>query len=107
LWQTEARASSSTGFNAEDVQKPLFPHSTWTQSLQLYDSRDSTVTSCIWKAGKVVSQPELFCGFPILSAKFNEITKLEQGMLPRTDTHLRPDQQSHENRDYDDAETRK
>jgi hypothetical protein len=71
----------------------------WTESL----SRDDTGET-IWKVGSLVPNAAKFYGFTTFAAALNEITEVEAGHLPPTDSRLRPDQQALEMGDVDKAE---
>lgn len=73
---------------------------TWTQSL-------SIGTKVIWEAGPLVSDPANHCGMTRFAAQLNQITNLEEGWIPLTDSRLRPDLRAREQGRLEDAERHK
>lgn len=71
----------------------------WTDSLKRTDTDET-----IWKVGGLVPNSAKVYGFTIFAAALNEITEIEAGHLPPTDSRLRPDQQALEAGDSDKAE---
>jgi len=83
---------------------------TWTAQLAL------TCTSTpphpragapLWTAGPVVPAAPTHYGLTAFAAQLNEITPLEAGRLPPTDSRLRPDQRAYEDGRVDAAEALK
>ncbi|KAJ4395405.1 Oxysterol-binding protein 3 [Neurospora sp. IMI 360204] len=72
---------------------------TWTSSLKTVPGGKE-----IWKAGSLVPNAANTYGLTTFAASLNEITPLEKGKLPPTDSRLRPDQRFHEQGDLDSAE---
>lgn len=74
----------------------------WTEGLRIAsgDNKDEL----IWKVGELVKSPKDHYGWPEFTASLNEITRIEEGSLPPTDSRLRPDQRAYENQDVDTAE---
>ena len=58
----------------------------------------------LWRVGDLVENEEKFCGFPVFSAQLSEVSAVEDGFLPPTDSRLRPDRKLHELGQMDDAE---
>ncbi|KAI0099527.1 Oxysterol-binding protein-domain-containing protein [Daldinia grandis] len=75
----------------------------WTSSLRIVEG-GKTTNKEIWKAGQLVPNAPNTYGLPEFSATLNEITPVEEGRLPPTDTRLRPDQRLAEQGKLDDAE---
>ena len=71
----------------------------WTESIK---STPNGVE--LWKVGELVENEEKFCGFPVFTAQLSEITPIEHGFLPPTDSRLRPDLKLHEQGNMDEAE---
>lgn len=71
---------------------------TWTKSLITKSG------ALIWTVGPLVDQPEKHYGMTLFAASLNEITSLEHGKLPPTDSRLRVDQRALEEGRCDDAE---
>ncbi|EEB05348.1 sterol binding ankyrin repeat protein [Schizosaccharomyces japonicus yFS275] len=76
----------------------------WTSHVSICSSTDKSYEKRIWSVGKLVNKPESHCGMTVFASQLNEITKIEEGMLPPTDTRLRPDQRYRENNILDKAE---
>ena len=79
----------------------------WTSSLAFH--RDSLPPGAadetdVWTAAELVADPAKRYGFTTFAASLNEITSVEKGRLPPTDSRLRPDQRSLEAGDLDTAE---
>lgn len=71
----------------------------WTEGFKRTDGGDS-----IWKVGPLVPDAPKVYGFTSFAAALNEITPIEHGHLPPTDSRLRPDQQALERSEVDRAE---
>lgn len=77
----------------------------WTTSL--YTTESGFVrpdTPPIWTVGDLVPDASRRYGFTTFAASLNEITTLERGKLPPTDSRLRPDQRAAEDGDLEQAE---
>ncbi|KAF2435725.1 hypothetical protein EJ08DRAFT_286630 [Tothia fuscella] len=75
----------------------------WTSHLNLtHQGADSGTT--VWSVSTLVDKPAQHYGFTTFAASLNEITTIEEGKLPPTDSRLRPDQRAAENGDIDRAE---
>jgi hypothetical protein len=93
-------------FGTHGEELPLGLQGTWTNSLQLTEN-DSLTNTTIWKAGSLVDKPAKHYGFTSFVVALNEITAVEKGKLPSTDSRLRPDQRALEDGDLDRAEALK
>lgn len=71
---------------------------TWTGGLKTTEGKE------IWRPGRLVDNAASTYGMTAFAATLNEITPLEQGKLPPTDTRLRPDQRLAELGKLDEAE---
>lgn len=71
----------------------------WTN--QIVDAESGEV---IWKCGELVENYEKKFGFTKFTANLNEITEIEAGKLPPTDSRLRPDLRLYENGSSSEAE---
>lgn len=71
----------------------------WTESIRMVPSGEE-----LWKVGDLIENEDKFCGFPVFTAQLSEITKMEEGFLPPTDSRLRPDRKLHELGKMDEAE---
>lgn len=96
---------------SEDVTVQLFEHDSplslgltgkWTESLRRTDTG-----ATIWTVGPLVPDAPKVYGFTTFAAALNQITEIEEGHLPPTDSRLRPDQQALEAGDIDKAEALK
>lgn len=70
----------------------------WTESM----STPSGTT--LWRAGALVENAKQKYGWTKFTASLNEITSLENGMLPPNDSRNRPDQRFYEDGNVDEAE---
>ncbi|EJT80428.1 hypothetical protein GGTG_00427 [Gaeumannomyces tritici R3-111a-1] len=80
---------------------------TWTGGLRLVEGGKSSGGPEIWSVGKLVDNAAQTYGFTAFAASLNEITELEKGRLPATDSRLRPDQRLAEQGKLDAAEESK
>lgn len=78
----------------------------WTTELQLTSNGQPTGKT-IWKAGNLVDKAEKHYGLTTFAAALNQVTAIEQGHIPPTDSRLRPDQRALEDGDVDKAEALK
>ncbi|KKA29857.1 hypothetical protein TD95_000430, partial [Thielaviopsis punctulata] len=111
----EFPAKGMFGGRAEDVTVDLMDENgsstgtkitgNWTQSLRL--SEKGKAGAEVWKVGKLVDNAAQTYGMTEFVATLNEITAIEKGKLPPTDTRLRPDQRLAEEGDLDSAEEMK
>ncbi|KAI1332723.1 Oxysterol-binding protein-domain-containing protein [Xylariaceae sp. FL0255] len=76
---------------------------TWTKSLQIVEGGKSSGKE-IWKVGELVPNAGNTYGLTAFAASLNEVTDVEKGRLPPTDSRLRPDQRLAEQGKLDDAE---
>lgn len=74
----------------------------WTSSLSI--SSNGKEGKQIWHVGSLVDGASSRYGFTTFAATLNEITSIEKGKLPPTDSRLRPDQKAAEQGDFDSAE---
>lgn len=72
---------------------------TWTGGL-----KTTTDGKEVWRPGRLVENAAATYGLTAFAATLNEITPLEEGRLPPTDTRLRPDQRLAELGRLDEAE---
>ncbi|KAI8959874.1 Oxysterol-binding protein-domain-containing protein [Daldinia sp. FL1419] len=75
----------------------------WTTSLRVTEGGKATNKE-VWKAGQLVPNAPNTYGLTLFSATLNEITPVEEGRLPPTDTRLRPDQRLAEQGKLEEAE---
>ena len=78
----------------------------WTSDLSLFaDSGATLIKKDVWKVGSLVDNPSVRYGWTTYAAQLNEVTELEEGRLPPTDSRLRPDQRLVEEGRVEEAET--
>lgn len=75
----------------------------WTSHLN-FTSHGADTGQPIWHVGALVDNAAQRYGFTQFAASLNEITPIENGHLPPTDSRLRPDQRAAENGELDTAE---
>lgn len=110
----EFRSKGMFGGRGEDVQVETFGDDgvhtgmslagTWTSSLRMVEAGKAAGEE-IWRVGPLVDKAASTYGMTTFAASLNEITALEKGKLPPTDTRLRPDQRLAEDGKLDDAES--
>ena len=90
-------------FDSHGQELPLGLHGTWVSSIQL--TEHGTVTKkTIWAAGPLVDQASKHYGLTTFAASLNEVTDIEEGKLPPTDSRLRTDQTMLEQGNHSEAE---
>jgi oxysterol-binding protein-related protein 3/6/7 len=90
-------------FDTHGQELPLGLNGTWVSSVQL--TEHGTVTKkTIWSAGSLVDQASKHYGLTSFAAALNEVTDIERGKLPPTDSRLRADQILLEQGNHDEAE---
>ena len=107
-------------FDAHGNSYPASLLGKWTEQLLLVGDLSSPSSSSsssssqqqqqqrvIWRVGAVVDGAPSRYGFTQFAAQLNEITPIEEGRLPPTDSRLRPDQRMVEDGQLDEAETAK
>ncbi|KKY27317.1 putative oxysterol binding protein [Phaeomoniella chlamydospora] len=98
---------TAQAFDAHGDELPLGLNGTWTSTLHLTEHGSTRSDKVIWTVGPLVDKPEKHYGMTRFATNLNEITEIEDGKLPSTDSRLRPDQIALENGDYESAETLK
>ena len=92
-------------FDGNGKQIPLGLTGKWTSSLAVVDNNVIRQSgNPIWTAYDVPVGAAKRYGFTSFASSLNEITSLEKGKLPPTDSRLRPDQRAAEDGDIDTAE---
>lgn len=80
----------------------------WTSSLTVTDNGNARANEPpIWSVAELVPDAAKRYGFTTFAASLNEITPIEKGKLPPSDSRLRPDQRAAEDGDFDEAEALK
>ncbi|KAK5661293.1 hypothetical protein OQA88_11188 [Cercophora sp. LCS_1] len=105
----EFRSKGVFGGRGEDVQVECYGPDgghwgvsltgTWTGALKSVPGGKE-----VWRVGSLVDNAANTYGMTTFAAGLNEVTALEKGKLPPTDTRLRPDQKLAEQGDLDEAE---
>jgi hypothetical protein len=85
-----------------DESLPLGLIGKWTEGLHRTDTDE-----VVWTVGSLVPDAPRVYGFTTFAAALNEVTDIERGHLPPTDSRLRPDQQALEGGEIDRAEALK
>ncbi|GKZ23374.1 hypothetical protein AbraIFM66951_009272 [Aspergillus brasiliensis] len=98
--RSEDITTKSTDPSGRDL--PLGLTGTWTSSLDL--TKNGNPSGTIWSAGPLVPNAPKHYGLTAFAATLNEVTSIEDGKLPVTDSRLRPDQRALEDGDVDQAE---
>lgn len=84
-------------FDAAGAELPRGLLGKWTSLLHFTDRGAPTSTSKLaWQVADLVPAAPTRYGFTAFAASLNEITPLERGRLPPTDSRLRPDQRAAE-----------
>lgn len=91
-------------FHPDGEQAPLGLVGKWTSSLAFKQDPLAAEDTAVWTAGDLVPDAGKRYGFTTFAASLNEITPVEEGRLPPTDSRLRPDQRRSEEGDLDTAE---
>ncbi|KAL0942602.1 oxysterol binding protein [Colletotrichum truncatum] len=109
----EFRSKGMFGGRGEDVQVETYGpdgvhtgsslSGTWTSGLRVVEAGKAAGHE-IWHVGKLVDNAANTYGMTTFAASLNEMTEIEKGRLPPTDSRLRPDQRLAEQGDLDQAE---
>jgi oxysterol-binding protein-related protein 3/6/7 len=94
---------SVQAFDAKGLLVPEGLAGKWTSHLNI-TTRGQDSGNVLWKVGDLSDAAILRYGFTAFAAQMNEITEIERGKLPRTDSRLRPDQKAVEEGNLDLAE---
>ena len=97
MWSGRSEEVAVSAYSQLDEELPQELHGTWTSSL-------SMGSQTIWTAGGLVDNPSKHYGMTTFAAALNELTDIEHGKIPETDSRLRPDQRALEEGDVDTAE---
>ena len=85
----------------------LFVNGKWTSELSIQSSKDQGMNVKIWEVSPLLKGFEQKYGFGPFTANLSEITDIEKGFIPFTDSRFRPDVQAYENGDIKKAESLK
>lgn len=93
-------------YDSQSSEMPLGLVGRWTSSLHVTESGNrQTTDNPIWTVADLAPDAAKRYGFTDFAASLNEITEIEEGKLPLTDSRLRPDQRAVEDGDLDTAES--
>jgi hypothetical protein len=104
-----AGRSEEVTVQAFDSSAQQLPHGLsgkWTSHLNITDNGTDS-GKVLWKTGPLVPDAAKHYGFTTFAAALNDITAVEEGKIPVTDSRLRPDQRALEDGDVDHAEALK
>lgn len=90
-------------FDPQGSPLPLGLIGKWTSHLNITNSASDTGKT-LWSVGPLVDNAPSRYGMTTFAASLNEITSVELGHIPVTDSRLRPDQRAAEEGDLDRAE---
>lgn len=93
-------------FDAQGETQDLGLAGKWTSHLNI-TSNGTDTGKRLWRVGALVDNAPQRYGFTAFAASLNEITEIEDGILPPTDSRLRPDQRAYEDGEVDRAEAQK
>jgi len=82
----------------------LFVDGKWTSELSLHNAKDPNFNVKIWQVSSLLNNYEQKYGFNEFTANLNDITTIEKGWIPFTDSRFRPDIQAYESGDLKNAE---
>lgn len=91
-------------FGAKGQNHDLFVSGKWTSELSIQSSKDKNMNEKIWQTSPLLKDFEHRYGFGAFTANLSEITSIEKGFIPFTDSRFRPDVQAYENGDLKNAE---
>lgn len=91
-------------FDATGSELPRGLLGKWTSQLH-FTERGVQTSELAWRVGDLVPDAPRRYGFTAFAASLNEVTALEEGRLPGTDSRLRPDQRAVEEGRLEEAET--
>ncbi len=90
-------------FDAQGNELSLGLAGKWTSSLSIVENGTPTAKT-VWQVGDLVADASKHYGLTTFAASLNEVTPVEKGKLPPTDSRLRPDQRAAEEGQLDRAE---
>jgi len=95
---------SVAAFDGNGMQFPVGLSGKWTSHLNVSNNGSDTGKT-LWKVGGLVDEPTKRYGFTTFAASLNQVTTIEDGKIPATDSRLRPDQRLVEDGEVDRAES--
>ncbi|CDR47831.1 CYFA0S38e00364g1_1 [Cyberlindnera fabianii] len=84
-----------------------FAEGNWTSEVYLKNLNEAKISTKIYVASELLRDESSRWGFSVFASNLNEITAIEQGKIPVTDSRFRPDVRAYENGDIKSAETLK
>ncbi|ODV71690.1 oxysterol-binding protein related protein OSH3 CYBJADRAFT_169307 [Cyberlindnera jadinii NRRL Y-1542] len=75
----------------------------WTNEITIKKGNDSKFSETIYEASELLRDESSKWGFSIYASNLNQITLIEKGKIPFTDSRLRPDVRMYEDGDVDGA----
>ncbi|KAI8373304.1 Oxysterol-binding protein-domain-containing protein [Blakeslea trispora] len=104
---TKRNEVTATLYDAND-RKVRRVSGKWSEGLNEEVDMDKNRLQVLWTARSPgINDHEKYFGFTKFATELNEITELEEGKLPITDTRLRPDQRLYEEGRVDEADQEK
>lgn len=92
-------------FDPQGEENSLGLTGKWTSALNITENGTARANATpIWAVGELVPDAAKRYGFTVFAATLNEITAIEKGKLPPTDSRFRPDQRASEEGDLEKAE---
>jgi oxysterol-binding protein-related protein 3/6/7 len=98
IWGGRAEEMAITTYT-KDGDVGLRAEGKWTESVSSLPTGE-----VLWRVGELVDHEDKYCGFPLFTAQLSEMTSIEEGFIPPTDSRLRPDRMLHEAGKMNDAE---
>lgn len=106
MWGSETSRNQVTGQVYDEKGKKVTSlKGRWSDNLAIQKDKDNYQT--LWEAHEMPKNAEDYYGFTYFAMSLNELTDEMDGILPPTDTRLRPDQRAMEEGDVDKAEQMK
>lgn len=96
-----------TNSNNHNIKSDYYCQGKWTDSIYLKNFKNPAVNEKIWGGSKLLPLEESKWGFTEFASNLNEITPIEKGFIPFTDSRNRPDLRNYENGNVASAETLK
>lgn len=93
--------------NSNSILKDYFIEGKWTSSLVLKSFKNSGFSKKIWEASALLSNYQEKYGFTKFASNLNQISSIEKGAIPITDSRNRPDLRLYEDGDNVKAEEMK
>jgi hypothetical protein len=106
MWGSQASRNQVVGSVYDEKGKKVTDlKGKWSDNLAIQKDKDNYQQ--LWEANEMPGNAEDYYGFTYFAMSLNEMTKDLEGVLPATDSRLRPDQRAMEEGDVDKAEETK